>query len=252
MENQYNIFVRGDHTLLLDLLDTNNLASYNIKLAHTIGLTSAIYVNQLISIQNKAMQKEKIDEDGYFVLSRTFITSQTTLSKQQQELIDNDLTNLKILSKKDNKLKLDLDVVGAIIANDDKKLDADLRSITKTSREAKATAKKEATKTTLKTNVTIHDPELTPALEEWIDICYDSGSKINKITVKKFIEDLNNYTKGDLDLALTLVKVASANCYTTLAWAISKYENEKSVQVRVTQNNVRSISTSDKPMEVEF
>lgn len=238
--------------MLFDLLDTNNLAMYNIKLAHVIGLTSAVYLNQLLTIQNKANKKSKLDDEGYFVLNRSFITSQTTLTKAQQESIDNDLIKLEILSKKDNKLKLDLEVIGSIITNDDKKFNADLSKIAKANKECRAEAKRASILKALKNNITINDVELTPALEDWVEVCYEGNAKINKVTVKKFIEDLNNTTRGDLDMALALVKVASANCYTTLAWAYNKWESEKSVQIKQTQTAVRSVNSGDKLTEVEF
>lgn len=238
--------------MLFDLLDTSNLASYNVKLAQVIGLAGAVYLNQLITIQNKATKKSKIDDEGYFDLSRTFITSQTTLTKSQQESIDNDLIKLEILSKKDNKLKLNLDVIGSIITNDDKKLNSDLSKIAKANKECRAEAKKASVLKALKNNITIKDVELTPALEDWVEVCYENNVKINKVTIKKFIEDLNSTTQGDLDMALSLVKVAASNCYTTLAWAYSKWLNERSVQVKQTQNTVRSVNSTEKLTEVEF
>ena len=239
--------------MLFDVLDTSNLAVYNIKLAHIIGLTGAVYLNQLVTIQNKAHKKNTVDEEGYFTLSRSFITSQTTLTKIQQESIDDDLIKLSVLSKKDNKLKLDLDVIYAIISNDDKKLTVDLSKIAKANKACRAEAKKASVLNALKNSITIKDDELTPALESWVEVCFDGGAKINKVTIQKFIEDLNTITGGDLDLALDLVKTAAANCYTTLTWAASKYENERAAQSKMTQSNVRSIARSaDKLTEVQF
>ena len=40
--------------MLIDLLSTDNLANYNIKIAQVMGLHSAIYINELINISNKA------------------------------------------------------------------------------------------------------------------------------------------------------------------------------------------------------
>lgn len=238
--------------MLFDLLDTDNIASFNTKLAQVIGLTGAVYVNQLITIQNKAQRKSKIDEDGYFTLNRSYILSKTTLTKSQQESLDNELIKLEILSKKDNKLKLDVNVISSIICQDDKLLTADLRKITKANKVDSKEIRRERTIQALKNCITIKDPELTPALEEWVEVCLGE-TKMNKVTVQKFINDLNNVTQGDLDYALALVRIAAANCYSTLAWAVNKYESEKSVQIKMTQSNVRSITnTNDKLTEVEF
>ena len=107
--------------MLLDLLDPNNYANYNIKLAQIAGLEVAVYVNQLITIQNKALKKDKL-YNGYFKLNREFITKQTALTTSQQAKLDEDLINLHVLlrDETDNSLlKLDLDVLSSIITNDD-------------------------------------------------------------------------------------------------------------------------------------
>ena len=56
--------------MLIDLLATDNLANYNIKIAQIMGLHTAIYINELINISNKATQKNKLVADKFFILDR--------------------------------------------------------------------------------------------------------------------------------------------------------------------------------------
>ena len=56
--------------MLIDLLATDNQASYNIKIAQVMGLHTAIYINELINISNKATQKNKLIADKFFILDR--------------------------------------------------------------------------------------------------------------------------------------------------------------------------------------
>ena len=47
--------------MLLDLLSTDNLVNYNVKIAQIMGLHTAIYINELINISNKAIKKKKLE-----------------------------------------------------------------------------------------------------------------------------------------------------------------------------------------------
>ena len=58
--------------MLFELLATDMYVSYNVKLAKTLGLTSAIYLSELININRKAIEKNKI-KDGYFKINREYI-----------------------------------------------------------------------------------------------------------------------------------------------------------------------------------
>ena len=69
--------------MLIDLLSTDNLANYNVKIAQVMGLHSAIYINELINISNKATQKNKLVSDKYFILDRKYITKRTNLSVEE-------------------------------------------------------------------------------------------------------------------------------------------------------------------------
>ena len=63
--------------MLIDLLSTSNYVSYNIRLAELLGLHAAIYLSELMNINDKAIRKNKLN-DNYFKLKREYITSRTT------------------------------------------------------------------------------------------------------------------------------------------------------------------------------
>ena len=48
---------------LFDLLSTDMYVSYNVKLAQVLDLQSAIYISELININRKAIEKNKL-KDG--------------------------------------------------------------------------------------------------------------------------------------------------------------------------------------------
>ena len=67
--------------MLIELLSTSNYVSYNIKLAELLGLHPAIYISELMNINDKAIKKDKL-EDDYFTLVRSYITARTTLDEK--------------------------------------------------------------------------------------------------------------------------------------------------------------------------
>ena len=66
--------------MLIDMINVNNYGSYNRVVAQLFGLSAAVYCNELISIYQKAIKKNKIIDGEYFNLDRRYITNQTTLT----------------------------------------------------------------------------------------------------------------------------------------------------------------------------
>ena len=105
--------------MLLDLLAEDNFVQYNKKLAHTLGLKEAVYVNQLMNIVYKATTKDKLVNDSFIRLDRQYIYRQTTLSIEDQLKIETKLQRLNVLEKDfedDDLLKLDIEKLEAIIS----------------------------------------------------------------------------------------------------------------------------------------
>ena len=86
--------------MLINFLSTDNYNSFNIELAHLIGLQEAIYLNELININQKAVRKNKI-EDNYFLVDRKYIESRTTLNIDEQREIDQALQTCNLIEVKD-------------------------------------------------------------------------------------------------------------------------------------------------------
>ena len=84
--------------MLIELLSTSNYVSYNIKLAELLGLHAAIYISELMNINDKAIKKNKVDQE-YFKLDRSYITSRTTIEESEQLEIEENLLKLGILER---------------------------------------------------------------------------------------------------------------------------------------------------------
>lgn len=228
--------------MLLDLVEQNKYNNFNIKLAHTIGLRSAIYCNELLNILGQVTKKNKFDDNGFFKLDRKYMFNRTTLSVEDQLNIDAALAKINLISKNPNdinSIKLDVDLLCAIVANKDINIAEDLakRTKIKTSTEVKET-KKQAIINALKDSIVCSNYELLTALRNWVDSMYETGKVLSKASVAAFQKTLNEYTKGDLDLALRLVQIATIRAYRDCAWAINVYEKDLSYKAEAAKNNI--------------
>ena len=227
--------------MLLDLLSTDNLANYNVKIAQVMGLHTAIYVNELINISNKAIKKKKLVSDKYFLLNREYITKRTTLSLEEQLAIDNKLEKVFVLQKPTNDIDhiyLDIEKLAEIISSDD----SDYLNKVKKKTEVK-TAALPGMKQTLtqrqaeefKNSINITHPELKEAYDGWVDgVLANPKGFLSKRAIKIFIDTVDSFADGYLDVALTIINIATVNGYRDATWAINKYneENKKNNAVR--------------------
>ena len=233
--------------MFLDLIATDNQISCNVKAAKLLGLDTAIYLNELININAKAISKGKVDSNGFFLLKRTYITDRTTLSVYRQLELDKGLENVEIISKDPNdqdRLKVDIEMYASILANQDTSIANKVEKLaTKKTKTEKDQEKREAIANNLKLGVRCNNDELRMAYYGWIDsVCSKPNGFLSKSVIKIFEDTINNYAKGDLDLALALLKIATINAYKNAEWAINIYEKDKN-QLRTTQNRVDTPTT---------
>ena len=228
--------------MLLDIFNEDNNIVINYKAISLFGLNTAAYFTLLISIYKKAVRKNKLDND-YFNLDRNYVRKLLRLSEEEQLICDHNLMMLSILKKSPedpNKIKLDLNLYLSTIASEDVKLIEDVRkqmkvlhpkTIKQSQRQIQINA--------LKNSIECSNYELLTALRDWVDGVYARPNGfLSKASIKVFQDTLNNYTKGDLDLALRLVQIATVQGYRDCQWAINLYERDNRAKLP-TNNNVR-------------
>src|SRR5574344_1314826 len=105
--------------MLLDLLSMDNYASYNIKVAQIFGLHPAIYLNELLNINEKAVRKSKITGEATFTIDRAYIEKRTTLTRAEQLEIDEtfkEIGLLKVDESNQNMMSLDITTLTSIMS----------------------------------------------------------------------------------------------------------------------------------------
>lgn len=198
--------------------------SYNARLARILDLPTAVYISELININRKAIEKEKLKEGGFFKLDRNYIELRTTLKKEEQKDIDVRLKSIKLISigESSDLLKLNMDTLTSIMLGEEK-LVATVVQTVKRGRPSK----QEIVVKALKANIETTNSELKQAYEDWIDAVCAKQGWMTKVHVMEAQTTLNNYNKDrDLDLALNILKIATLGGFRDISWAIRDYEKK--------------------------
>lgn len=218
--------------MLIDLLSTSNYVSYNIKLAELLGLHTAIYISELMNINDKAIRKNKLD-DNYFKLQREYIKGRTTLEEKEQLSIEENLIKLGILEKgnAEDELSLNITTLTTIMMSADEQLIDNIKKLNKVKN--KKTTKKEQVKLNLKKALIVDNIELREAYEKWIDAVYEKDGWMTKEAVSYAQEIIDNASNRDLDIALEILKIASVNAYRDMSWAVNAYKAQYKVNYKI-------------------
>ena len=234
--------------MLLDIFDEDNSIIINCKAIKVFGLSTAAYFSTLIRIYKKAYKKKKL-EDNYFKVDREYIQSLLEMPIEEQLICDANLIKISVLNKSTddpNKIKLDLNMYLSILNDEDVILIKDVRKQMKVMHpKGIKQSQRQLQINALKNCIECSNYELLTALREWVDGVYARPNGfLSKLAIKTFQNNLNNYTKGDLDLALKIVQIAAIQGYRDCNWAINDYErslkfkNENRSNLRITKQEV--------------
>ena len=213
--------------MLIDLLATDKTGSYNVDLAHILGLHSAIYITELININKKAIKKQKLIDGDYFVIDRDYIKSRTTLSNTEQREIEDSLCNISVLERgfQKDSCRVNIDALVSLFECNK----SDIQHISKIAK-VKAPTKAEKIRDNLKVNIYATNQELRDAYEAWIDSVYSRCGWMAKEAIIVGQEVVDKYAKGDLDVALKIISIATVNGYRDMNWAVSGFDKNYRVE----------------------
>lgn len=211
--------------MLINILATDNYNSYNIELARSIGLHEAIYLNEIINIQEKAYRKNKIVY-SYVELDREYIQSRTTFKVEEQKELQKALEICKLIkvdeNNKDRVLLESNNLINMLYDGNESILKSYAKEVKNTKKESKA----EIIRQQLKNNIKTDNVELKDAYCEWID---SVSMKFGYMAKKAVIEGqkvIDDYCNRDLDKALKIISIATINSYRDMTWAINDFKKD--------------------------
>ena len=238
-----------------DLLSPNSYLSFNVNLAQKVGLNAAVYLAELLNQSKIATASGKLTDNLYFKVSRSEVEHNTTLSRKEQATLDETLSNvgvIKISLESNNLLHIDTDLLTSIILEDNeltkKKLEPVIkkRKVSTLSPEAKANAQI----ANARRAVTTSNEELQEAYYKWIDNLQVKQGWITASIVEEAQRVIDDFTQRDLDMALAIIHIATANVYKDMTWAINKY---KADNMRSSRNVIEREAQNPQPKQrIEF
>lgn len=227
--------------MLVDLLSMDNYIQFNIKIAQLLGLHAAVYLSELLNINEKAVRKDKIHDD-VFVVDRGYIEKRTTLAKKEQIELDGMLLKLGVLKKvgeSEDSVMLDLTVLTALVSAEPGKV-SDLEKLVAAAKPKQKRSKQEVIVQGLKNHVQVNNDELRTAYYEWIDAVYAKQGWMSAKSVTVAQRDVDNYSQRNLDVALKLLEIATSGGYRDIQWAINSYEKDYKLTYHIPQPAVTS------------
>lgn len=224
--------------MLIELLSTSNYVSFNIKLAEILGLHPAIYVSELMNINDKAIRKDKMNESS-FLLDREYVKRRTTLTVEEQLEIENNLIKLGIVEKPNddaNCVILNINILTALLTTTDTDL---IGNVEKLSKVKNKRTKADAIKQNLKSSIVTTNVELYEAYSDWIDAVVSKEGWMSKKAVALGQQVVDDFSHRDLDKALTLIGIATVHGYRDMSWAVNKYNSQYQFKREVVQTPVK-------------
>ena len=214
--------------MLVDLLCSGNLVSYNSRIAQMIGLHPAIYLAELLTIEDKATRKSK-KRGNYFTLDRGYMEDRTTFSIEEQLQIDKNLIELGILIQDESDksmMTIDVSRLTSLFMTEDEEI---IDKIKVVSSKKKRVSKEEGMILGLQRFVDCQNDELRDAYNDWIQSTVSKSGWLSKAAVELAQQSIDEFSQRDLDVALDVIHIAALNGWRDMNWAIQRYKETHKV-----------------------
>lgn len=222
--------------MLIDLLSTDNYVVYNYELANSVGLHAAIYINELINISKKAEKKKKLIDDKYFIVDRKYITLRTTFPLTEQRSLDTFLEEHGLVERgeKLDSIYVNIEQLTQLLLGESlmpkvtvpPKPKTVVAPVAEVALPKTKVPQKVAIANKLKSFVYSTNKELFDAYIEWIDSVCDKIGWMSQKAVMVGQQVVDDYAKGNLDVALKIVEIGTLNGWKDLNYAIDVFEKD--------------------------
>lgn len=237
--------------MLIDLLAQDNYVNYNVIVANKLGLTTAIYLSEITNINDKAIRKNKIQNNA-FVIDRNYLTYRTCLSIEEQLKIEKELVQLGIINKNEDvdSIELNINRLTSIMMCEDIEINDVIDNIVKAKKKVDETTKRAIICNSLKKFIECDNQELKEAYYGWIEGVYANPKGfLSKRSIKIFQEAIDNFSQRNLDVALKVIEIATIYGYRLADYAIDIYNKQYKPNFVVT-SNTEANSVNDLSKEI--
>lgn len=232
--------------MYLDLVSQDNYINVNIKSAKLFGLTTAVYLSEILAISSKVCRKKKYDADtGYFTIDRDYVTEKTTLDAAAQYSCDKILVKAGILDVCDqdpNKVRINTQTYVSIITSEDQAVLKDVAKAAKVSAADKKAAKAAGIITTMQKIACENedDPDLVNLYQAYVTAVYAAKRYLTRESIKVVKDGLKNFAAGDKAVLVKLLEIGVMHGYTDPAWICDIFSKSYKQQMKVNEQKIGS------------
>ena len=221
--------------MLVDLLSPANYIMVNRDAIKILGLNTAVYCSELLTIYKKVVKKKAFLEDNFFRVDRGYIEEQTSLDVNSQLACDLNLKKVNIIKINEENpdiIFFDVEIFSSVLASEDVKL---IDSVSKKVKVSKPRGVNDGGRKriiqNLKDSIRCNNYDILVALRDWIDaVTADPKKYLSIQQVELFKDKLEEYCEGNAEVALNVIKQATIHQYIDCQWAINSYEKDKKQQ----------------------
>ena len=232
--------------MYLDLMDEIHV---NKKLIRVVGIETAVYWSELVSVLKQVVKKQTCDEKGFFTLDRAYVERETSLSPAKQGECEKILVNFGVIAidpENPDRIAVSVQNMVEVITDEDtKKLKALAKpGRTKGSKESKL----EGMKYNFRSAVVEEDLEVREAFYRWVDSMVDAQNcRMTKAVTELFVSTVRAFTT-DKKARLRIIEIATLNCYKDATWAINKFKREQIPYAPKPQSSLEPTMVYSPPM----
>lgn len=217
-------------------LNYDNYMVINLDLIQLMGLTTAGYLTELITIKNKAVRKNKtkeIENIIYFKVDREYIKQKLGISEEEQTKIEKKLAEINVIKFIINNglivpniISLNEDLLCGLLYMSDDKMFNDVKLRCAKTVKGILPTKNELIKENMKKFVKC-EKELEPLYFNWIESVYarPTNNFLTKAIINNFQNEINNYTNS-IEVKRDLLSIAITRGYKDFKYIKSIYETE--------------------------
>lgn len=237
--------------MLVDILSPANYIMINRDAIRILGLNTAVYCSELLTIYKKVVKKKVFYANNFFKVDREYIQRQTSLTIDEQLKCDLNLKKVNIVkidSENPDLIFFDVEIFASVLASEDIKL---LDGVSKKVKIDNPKGSKEEMRKriiqSLKDSIRCKTYEVLLSLKDWIDSVMANPNKYLSVQqVQLFKDRLDDYCNGDLNVALSIIKEAIVHQYIDCQWAINSYEKSNATKLSIQNLKNSNVSVTQK------
>ena len=206
--------------MLFNCLSEKGFQSYNVELAHKIGVTSAIYFNVLVDLYYfSKQQKNEIINEEYIWVDREYVTSRSTFSIEEQLNCESVLISNKLIELSEDKKTLKINWANYIGCNVETQIISQPEK--KKSKRSNPTGVLYGVIKQIDSNYPVN---VKAALEDWLNTVFDKYGYVNKNMLLNAQKLLSPVVFTELNKALEIINIAIIQAYRDMTWAFKRYD----------------------------